>query len=891
MAIWRRLESWLSWFPWYRRHARDADLARELRDHLDLEAEEQRAAGLAPKEAAYAAHRALGNTLKIEEDVRAVRGFQWLETLVQDLRFGLRMLRKNPGFTTVAVLTLALGIGANTAIFNVVHSILFRPLPYRDPDRLVWIGDTGQKIQAGPVEITQGVVTSEIYQDWARHPGPFESLAAYVAFFNFGSVNLTGRGEPERLSGIEVSQSLFPLLGVDAEIGRVFQPGEDQPGAAPLVLLTHGFWQRRFASDPNIVGQAITLNERACVIVGVLPASFDFTSVFSPGAHLDVFVPLILDNNSRESGHYLGVLGRLRPGVQLPAAQEQMEGLVRQERARDPDSVDGVWLVPLQTRVVAGVRSSLLVLLGAVTFVLLIACTNLVNLLLARGASRRKEIAVRAALGAGQFRLVLQLLTESIVLALFGGLIGLGLALVGVPWLSRLSTIPIPRLIDSRVDSWTLAFALLASLSTGVLVGLFPALRAHECDFNDASKDATRGSTGGKHRLQQSLVVFEISLSLVLLVGAGLLVRSFWNLLQVNPGFRPEGVIAARIDPGDKYGRGFDPEHENGRGLVNFFNDVLQRVTAVPGVEAAAYSDTLPLDRDRIWSLFPKGASFKPEEAPAVFVHVISPDYFRVMGIPLKHGRAFNERDTADSPGVVIVNQTLAQRLWPNANAAGQMAKSGPRWLQVIGVVGDVRHSGLDKNAGLEMYLALPQYPFSFMDLVVRSRVTPEALAPAIRQAVWQVDTSQPVEHFRTLMQLVDTALSPRRFSMWLLIAFAASALLLAAIGTYGVMAYSVAQRTNEIGIRLALGAQRRDVLRLVVRQGAVLALIGVTTGVVGAFGLTRFLSGLLYDVQSSDPITIIAVAVLLVLVALLAGYLPARRAMRVDPMVALRYE
>ncbi len=875
----------------FRKEQVDRELDEELRAYQEMATEEKMKQGMNPN-AALRAVRLERGSVEIAKEIVCSGGWEFfVETCWQDLRFGLRMLRKNPGFTAVAVLTLALGIGANTAIFSVVHSILFRPLPYRDPDRLVWIGDTDKKIQTGGVEITQGVVTSETYQDWARHPGPFESLAAYVAFFNFGSVNLTGRGEPERLTGIEVSQSLFPLLGVDAEIGRVFQPGEDQPGAAPVALLTNGFWRRRFASDPNIVGQAITLNERASVIAGVLPASFDFTSVFSPGARLDVFVPLILDNNSRESGHYLGVLGRLQPGVQLPAAQQQMEALVRQERARDPDSVDGVWLVPLQTRVVAGVRSSLLVLFGAVTFVLLIACTNLVNLLLARGASRRKEIAVRAALGAGQFRLVLQLLTESIVLALIGGLIGLGLALVGVPWLSRLTTIPIPRLTDSRVDSWTLAFALLASLSTGVLVGLFPALRAHECDVNDALKDATRGSTGGKHRLQQSLVVLEIGLSLVLLVGAGLLVRSFWNLLQVNPGFRPEGVMAARIDPGDKYGRGFDPGHENGRGLVNFFNEVLQRVSTVPGVEAAAYSDTLPLDRDRIWSLLPKGSMFKPEDAPGVFVHVITPDYFRVMKIPLQHGRAFNEHDTADSPGVVIVNQTLAQRLWPNENAVGQMAKSGERWLQVIGVVGDVRHSGLDKNAGLEMYLALPQYPFSFMDLVVRSRVKPEALAPAIRQAVWQVDPSQPVEHLRTLVQLVDTALSPRRFSMWLLIAFAASALLLAAIGTYGVMAYSVAQRTNEIGIRLALGAQRRDVLRLVVGQGAVLALIGVTAGVAGALGLTRFLSGLLYDVDPSDPITIIAVAVLLMLVALLACYLPARRAMRVDPMVALRYE
>ena len=867
----------------FRKRTVEQELNDELRSSLEILTQEKMRHGLSPSAARREALLELGGVEQVKEEVRAVRTGRFLEDVVRDIRFAFRALAKSPGFTTVAVLTLALGVGANTAIFSVVHSIVFRPLPYRDPDRVVWVGDTDKKNQAGQVEITQDPVTSETFQEWRRLPGPFENLAAYHAFFTYLSYSLTGRGEPERLAGIEVSQSLFPLLGVNAAIGRVFQPGEDRPGATPVVLLTHGFWQRRFASEPSVVGQTITLNDRACLILGVLPASFDFASVFSPGARLDVFLPLILDKETRSYGHYLGVLGRLRPGVQIVQAQQQMDALAQQEHARDPYSVDGVWLVPLKARVVGGVRSSLLVLLGAVGFVLLIACTNLVNLLLARGSSRRKEIAVRVALGAGKLRLVRQLLTESIVLAVFGGLVGLGMALLGVPWLSRLSTIPIPRLVDSRVDSSTLAFALIISITTGILVGLFPALWSYKFDVNDALSAAARGSTGGSHRLQQALVVVEVALSLILLVGAGLLIRSFWNLLQVNPGFRPEGVIAARIDPGNKYGRD--------QRLVNFFNDVLLRVSTIPGVEAAAYSDTLPLDRFRIWTLMPKGSTYRPEQAPEVFPHVITPDYFRVMGIPLEQGRAFNDRDTADSPGVVILNQTLAKRLWPNVNAVGQMAKTGDRWLQVIGVVGDVRHSGLDKKAGSEMYLALPQFPFSFMDLVVRSNVPPEALAPAIRQAVWSVDPNQPVEHFRTLQQMVDTALSPRRFSMWLLIAFAASALLLAAVGTYGVMAYAVAQRTREIGIRLALGAQRRDVLWLVVGRGGGLALIGVATGVSGAFGLTRFLSGLLYEVKPSDAISFLSVSLLLIAVALLACYIPARRASKVDPIVVLRYE
>jgi predicted permease len=859
------------------------DLDQEIREHIELATQENIERGMAPEEARYAALRKFGNVTCVKEDAREVWTLVWLEQLTQDIRFALRQLRQSPGFTIVAVLTLALGVGANTAIFSVVHSIVFRPLPYHDPDRIVWVGDTDKKNQNGQGQITQGTVTSDIFQEWQRLPGPLENLAAYHAFFTYLSYNLTGRGEPERLAGIEVSESLFPLLGVNAAVGRVFHSGEDQPGVTPVVLLTHGFWQRRFASDPSVVGQTITLNDRASLIVGVLPASFDFASVFSPGARVDVFLPLILDKESRSYGHYLGVLGRLRPGVRMGAAQQQMDGLAQQEHARDPDSVNGVWLVPLKTWVVGGVRSSLFVLLGAVGFVLLIACTNLANLLLARGSSRRKELAVRAALGAGKFRLVRQLLTESIVLAVVGGVVGLATAELGVPWLSQLSTIPIPRLADSRVDSSTLAFALIISISTGIVVGLFPALWSYRPDVNDALNDTTRGTTGGQHRLQQGLVVFEIALSFVLLVGAGLLVHSFWNLLQVNPGFRPEGVIAARIDPGDKYGRE--------QRLANFFSDVLLRVSAIPGVEAVAYSDTLPLDRDRVWILIPKGSAFRPEQAPEVFPHVITPDYFRVMGIPLEQGRVFNKRDTADSSGVVIVNQTLARQFWPNVNPIGQMAKSGDRWLQVVGIVGDVRHSGLDKNAGREMYLPLPQFPFSFMDLVVRSRVLPEVLAPAIRQAVWSVDPNQPVEHFRTLQQVVDTALSPRRFSTWLLIAFATSALLLAAVGTYGVMAYSVAQRTHEIGIRLALGAQRRDVLWLVVGKGALLALMGVAIGIAGAFGLARFLSGLLFEVKSNDIISFLFVSLLLIAVALLACYIPARRASRADPMVALRYE
>jgi predicted permease len=877
MALFTRL------FNLLRKTQVDSEVDEELRFHLESRIRDNLAAGMNASDARRDAVLRVGNQTLAHEKTRETDLVAWIETFVQDARYGLRTLSNNLAFTSVAVFTLALGIGANTAIFSVVRSIVFRPLPYRDPDRLVWIGDTDQKNQPAQVAITQSTIRSDIFEEWRRQGGPFASLAAYHAFFSYLSYNLTGHGEPERLPGIEVSQSLFPLLGVDAAIGRVFRLDDNQPGASPVVLLTHGFWQRRFASDPGVVGQTITLNDQPCMIVGVLPATFDFGSVFSPGARLDVFLPLILDKKSRGYGHYLGAVGRLRPGVKIAAAQEQMDAIVREQRGRDRYAVSGAWLVPLRDRVVGGVRSALLVLLGAVVFVLLIACTNLANLLLARGASRRKEMAVRAALGAGRFRLVRQLFTESIILALLGGLVGLGTALFGVPWLSRLSTIPIPRLGGVHVDSWTLTFALIISIFTGVLFGLFPALQVYRSRINDPLKDATRGSSGNKHRLREALVVFEVALSLVLLVGAGLLIRSFWRLLQVDPGFRPEGVIAARIDPGNKYGR-----RER---LVAFFDDVLRRVSVLPGVEAAAYSDTLPLDRDRIWDLVPSGANLRPDQAPAVFNHVVTPDYFRVMGIPLRQGRIFTERDTAGSQAVVVVNQSLAQRLWPNLNAVGQMAETNGRKLQVIGVVGDVRHSGLDKNSGLEMYLALPQFPFSFMDLVVRTRMAPETLAPAIRQAVWSVDSNQPVAHFRTVQQMVDTALSPRRFSMWLLTTFAASALILAAVGSYGVMAYSVAQRTHEIGIRLALGASPSSVLRMVVARGATLATIGILLGSGGALILTSSLRSQLYEVSLIDPLSFAAVALLLMSAIVLASFLPARRAIQVDPATALRSE
>ena len=846
-----------------------SEVEEELRFHVESRTRDNLAVGMTAEEARRNATRRFGNQTLTTERTRDADIIGWLETAWQDTRYALRTLWRNPGFAAVAVLTLALGIGANTAIFSVVRSIVFRPLPFREPDRIVWIGDGDPSSRAGKALVRQDVVSSKIFQDWRRESRSFESMAAYHAFFSYLSYNLTGRGEPERLSGIEISQSLLPLLGVDAALGRVFRPEEDRPGAAPAVLLTHGFWQRRFASDAAVLGATITLNDKPTTIVGVLPASFDFAAVFSPGSHLDVITPLILDKASEGYGHYLGVLGRLRKDVKIAAARAEMDSIVTRERLVDRN-VTGAVLVPLAERVVSDVRSPLLVLLGAVAVVLLIACTNLASLLLARASSRRKEMAIRVAVGAGRLRLVRQLLTESLILSLLGGVLGLAPALAGVPLIARLPHVSIPRLSEVQVDSWTFGFALVVSVLTGLLFGMAPALQAY------------RGPAGRGQRLREAMVVAQVALAVVLLTGAGLLLRSFWRVLEVNPGFRSEGVIAARIDPASKYGR-------NAR-LTSFFDDVLRRVAVIPGVEAAAFCDTLPLDRDRSWDLRPRGAP--SENAPSAFPHVITPDYLRVMGIPLKRGRTFTDRDTADAPGVVIVNESVVRRFWPEGQdpLAQQVLVAG-RTLQIVGIAGDVRHSGLDQQAGLEMYLPLDQFPFAFMDLVVRTTLQPGALAPAIRQAVWSIDRDQPVASFRTIDELVDTALSPRRFSMLLLGAFAALALFLAAVGTYGVMAYSVAQRKREIGIRMALGASGFAVLRLVVLRGAGLATLGVLLGGGGALLVTGTLGSQLYQVRSGDPGTLFAVALVLMSVVTLASFIPARRAARVDATAALRSE
>ena len=814
-----------------------------------------------------------------------------MESIWQDLRFGARMLAAKPGFTLVAVVTLALGIGANTAVFSVANALLFRPLPFREPDRLVWIASGTAKSSSGLVAAEGDLsgVTVQVgnFSDWRSMNQSFEDLAAYFAFFDYGSYTLTGSGEPERLRGVGVSQRFLDLLGVNPYIGRGFEDDECVWNGKEAVLLTHGFWTRRFGSDPGVVGQSITLNNKATTVVGVLPQSFDFGSTFSPGSRLDVLLPFPICEETNRWGNTLAVIGRLKPGVTIQSAQAEFDLITPQVQDAHPErNRNGAKLTGLQERISGRLRPAFLVLICAVASVLLIACSNLSNLLLARATSRRKEMAIRVALGADRRRLVRQMLTESLLLSCCGAAIGLPLAFVATRAIAATGGIGIPLLHTARIDATALIFTVLAALLTGLLFGTVPALQVSRWDVHMSLKEASRGSSeGGRGAwIRSTLVVSEVALSCVLLVGAGLLMRSFLRLLEVDPGFRAQQAAAWRIETGGRYQT---PEERDG-----LYKRLVRSVEAVPGVESVGLTDALPLGRNRSWGIRAKGETYTRETFPIAFPRLIDPGYIRTMKIPLRAGREFTEHDTADSQKVLVVNETMARRLWPDRDPLGQIALTGREEWQVVGVVGDVRHSALEHGSSLEMYFPMAQNrDWGSMDLVVRAGVPIESVVPSVRAALRSVDADLPNSDYQPLQQLVDQAVSPRRFVTELLGGFSVLALILASLGIYGVISYSVNQRTNEIGIRIALGAQTPAVLRLILGQGAKLAVIGLGIGLVSAFALTRLLSGLLYGVGAADPLTFTGIALLLTCVALLACYVPARRGTKVDPMVALRYE
>jgi putative ABC transport system permease protein len=809
-------------------------------------------------------------------------------TFLQDVRYGLRMLMKRPGFTAVAVIALALGIGANTAIFSVVNAVLLRPLPFKEPERLVAVWETNAKLGAELRDRNEVAMAN--FLDWRKQNQVFEQLAALA----YANVNLTGVAEPERIQGAVVTTNLFQALGVLPLAGRAFLPEEEQVSSPRAVIISHGLWQRRFGSDPGVVGRTLTLNGNPTTVVGIMPQGFQLQ--FPISMQVDMWLPMRIDGTVAPDRqfHYLYVLGRMKPGVSPEQAQSGMSAIAMQLQQQYPETNadKGANVLSLHKQLVGNVQPYLYVLFGAVGFVLLIACANVANLLLARTTARRREVAIRIALGASRLRLVRQLLTESILLALVGGLLGLLLAYWGIDLLLALSPADVPRLDEIGLHGPVFAWTLLVSLMTGILFGLAPALQASKPDLNEALRESGGRGTGGlkTSRLRSLLVVAEVALALVLLVGAGLMIRSFVELQQTSPGFETKNLLTMNISlPRQKY-----KERQQSN---LFFKQLFERIRTVPGVQAVGGIDPLPLSGNNATTLFvvEGGPNLAPTDRPEVGERTVTPDYFKAMGIPLVRGRSFTEGDREDTPRALVVNEALARKYWPGEEVIGRRLgfeeADKQVWWEVVGVVGNVKHERLDREPKPEVYFPYQQQPRNFMSVVVRTSTEPAGMAAAMRSQVLAVDPDQPVFDIKTMDERLSKTVAQSRFIMLLLAIFSALALSLSAVGVYGVMAYTVTQRTHEIGIRMALGAQTGDVLRLVLGQGMKWTLIGVGVGVAAALLLTRVMRSLLYGVTATDPLTFIAVAALLSAVALLACFIPARRALKVDPMVALRYE
>jgi predicted permease len=864
----------------------DSEIDEEVRAYARMLAQEKERAGMSAEEARRAAAIEVGGVEQVKERVRDVRLGTFLGTVVADVRYGLRALGRNSGFAAAAVLALALGIGATAAIFSVVDAVLLRPLPYREPDRLAVILH-GRVNPVAPAN----------FLDWRRQSTAFERMGAADNWVP----NLTGGTQPESVQALRVTSDILPMLGIRPLAGRVFLPEEEEPGKEHEVVLSHRLWQRRYAGDPKIVGQSVLLNGEPYTVVGVMPRGFDFPPFWATGTQL--WVPNVLAlRAANRGGQSLRVFARLKRGVTLDFARAEMAAITARLEKQYPDSNRDVTVSSLQETVVGDVRPALLVLLAAVAFVLLISCANVAHMLLARAAARQREVAVRAALGASRSRMIRQFLTESLVLALFGGAGGVLLALWGTKLLVSLGPAHLPRIETVALDARVLAFTLGVSLLTGIAFGLAPALKASRRGLTESLREGERGSTEGprRNRLRNVLIASEFALALVLLIGAGLMIRSFTALEAIDPGFDPRRVLTLMVSVAGT--REAEPPLRAG-----FYRQAHARIRAHPGVASASAINHLPLAGD-IW-----GSSFTiegrpipaPGESPKAAYRVTLPGYFTAMGIPILQGRDIAESDDLQAPGAVVVNEWLGKRHWPGENPLGKRITfddrdKKPYWLTVVGVVKNTVRSDWAAAEEGEVYLPYlqhhsylekPESYYSYLTLVVRTRLEPASLAPAVRRAIWSLDKSVTISQVQTMEQVVTQATARPRFYLLLLAAFASIALVLAAVGIYGVISYSVSRRTHEIGLRMALGAGEGDVLRLVVRQGMRVALAGAAAGLAGALVLTRLMSSLLYGVQSTDPATFLVVTLVLTGVAVVASYIPARRASRIDPLVALRHD
>jgi predicted permease len=880
----RALDSIREWFQrgvaCFRHTPMDRDFEAEVTAHLAFAVEENTRSGMSPEEARRRALIRFGGVQQSRERHRDARGVPGMDTILRDLRHTLRAFRRDRGFTFTAVLILGLGIGANVAVFSVVDGILLRPFPFRDPQQLVWIAQT-----KGPAGLAGSTISVDAFDEFRERNHSFQDVTAWFAFSPPENIHLRGNGDPLPITGISVVENFFRVLGVAPRIGRLFTAEECRRNGSPAVLLAYPFWQRQFAGDPAVVGRSINLDGKAVTVVGVLPETFDFASVFSPGARVDMFTPVILDDMV-DWGRILAPIGRLKPGVSAARAQAEADILGPELdfniRRHVPKGYYTVGITPLKEYVSGKLRRALIVMWCAVGLILLIVCVNLSNLLLARAGARAREFAMRAALGAGRGRLLGQLLTESLVLSGAGALTGLGFAWGITTWLAHQGSVALPLLNTVRVDSAALAWTLFIAVGAAVICGLVPGLKMSGRDLQSSLKDMSHGMSAGKghQRLRAALVVSEVALACVLLVGAGLLLRSFLRVLDVDLGFQPARAAAIGVDY---------PDDVNLQQRTGVREEILRRVEAIPGIQSAGITDELPLEGNRSMGLWAKGTLLHPGEYPLALAYVVTPGYFDAMGIRLLEGRQFDWHDRAGSQAVVILNETAARLLFPGKDPLGQIAVTGDGDTRVVGIVPDVHDGSPEGKAGPQMYVPVGQTPPIGTILVVRSSLPAAVLEPSLMRALRSINPTQPAYKLVPIQSSVDRAVSPRRFFMLLVTAFAALGLILAALGIYGVISYSVVQQTQEIGIRMALGATAGRVQAGILSQTLRLTVMGVAMGTVASLAVARLIASLLFDTAPTDPATFTAMMILLGSAALLAGFLPAQRASRLDPVNALR--